>query len=141
MIRLSAHLSTLFPDVPELERPTAARSLGFTTVETWWPPADDRDAWVAAVSAASVRAVLVNADGGDLAAGERGFCTVAERHDEVVASVRDAMELARARAAARRSTSWPGGSTRPSPRRPSGPRRSTRCAPPPTRPCGWEGGW
>ena len=96
VIRLSAHLSTLFPDVPELERPTAARSLGFTAVETWWPPADDRDAWVAAVSAASVRAVLVNADGGDLAAGERGFCTVAERHDEVVASVRDAMELARA---------------------------------------------
>ena len=96
VIRLSAHLSTLFPDVPELERPTAARSLGFTSVETWWPPAGDRDAWVAAVSAASVRAVLVNADGGDLAAGERGFCTVAERHDEVVASVRDAMELARA---------------------------------------------
>jgi hydroxypyruvate isomerase len=96
VIRLSAHLSTLFPDVPELERPTAARSLGFTTVETWWPAAADRDAWVAAVSAASVRAVLVNADGGDLAAGERGFCTVAERHDEVVASVRDALELARA---------------------------------------------
>jgi len=43
-----------------------------------------------------VRAVLVNADGGDLAAGERGLCTVAERHDEVVASVRDAMGVARA---------------------------------------------
>ena len=96
MIRLSAHLSTLFPDVPELARPTAARSLGFTTIETWWPPAADRDAWVAAVSAASVRAVLVNADGGDLAAGERGFCTVAARLDEVVASVREAMDLARA---------------------------------------------
>jgi hydroxypyruvate isomerase len=96
VIRLSAHLSTLFPGVPELERPTAARSLGFTTVETWWPPAADRDAWVAAVTAASVRATLVNADGGDLAAGERGFCTVAARRDDVVASVRDAMEVARA---------------------------------------------
>lgn len=96
MIRLSAHVSTLFPDVPELERPTAARSLGFTTIETWWPPAQDRDAWVAAVTAASVRAVLVNADGGDLAAGERGYCTVAERRDDVVASVGEAMQVARA---------------------------------------------
>ena len=95
MIRLSAHLSTLFPDTPELGRPAVARSVGFASVETWWPPAADRDAWAAAVSAASVRAVLVNADGGDLVAGERGFCTVAERRDEVVASVRDAMELAR----------------------------------------------
>ena len=96
MIRLSAHLGTLFPDVTALGRPAAARSAGFAAVETWWPPADDRDAWVSAVAAASVRAVLVNADGGDLAAGERGFCTVAERRDEVVASVREAMELARA---------------------------------------------
>lgn len=96
MIRLSAHLGTLFPDTPALGRPATARSVGFAAVETWWPPAEDRDAWVAAVSAAGVRAVLVNADGGDLAAGERGFCTVAARHDEVVASVREAMEVARA---------------------------------------------
>lgn len=94
MIAWSAHLSTLFAEVPPLERPAAAAAAGFGAVETWWPPAAPAPDWVAAVNAAGVRAVLVNADGGDLAAGERGFCNIPGRADEAVRAVTAAMRLA-----------------------------------------------
>lgn len=90
----SAHLSTLFTEHPVLRRPAAAAAAGFTAVETWWPPAGDPDAWVEAVRAAGVRAVLVNADGGDLAAGERGFCNHPGRAGEVLDAVRAAVRVA-----------------------------------------------
>ena len=90
MIRLSAHLGTLFGELGPLDRPVAARACGFDEIEAWWPPAPVTADWIAAVRAAGVRAVLVNADGGDLAAGERGYCTVAGREEEVVAAVAEA---------------------------------------------------
>ena len=96
VIRFSAHLGTLFPELPPLERPAAAAAAGFGEVEAWWPPAPAADDWIAAVRAAGVRAVLVNADGGDLAAGERGFCNVPGREDEVLAAVRAAARVVRA---------------------------------------------
>lgn len=93
MIRLSAHLGTLFGELSPLERPAAARAAGFAEVEAWWPPAPDPGDWIAAVRGAGVRAVLVNADGGDLAAGERGYCNVPGREDEVIAAVHAAARL------------------------------------------------
>ena len=84
MITLSGHLGTLFGELAPLERPAAARDAGFTAVEAWWPPADDLGAWVDAVRDAGLRAVLVNADGGDLTAGERGYCNLPGRGDEAV---------------------------------------------------------
>ena len=96
MTRFSAHLGTLFGELAPLERPAAAREAGFAMVEAWWPPAPVADDWIAAVRAAGVRAVLVNADGGDLAAGERGFCNVPGREDEVLAAVREAARVVRA---------------------------------------------
>ena len=86
MIALSAHLGTLFQEFDPLDRPAAARDAGFAVVEAWWPPAPAPGRWAKAVRAAGVRAVMVNADGGDLAAGERGFCNLPERAGEVVAS-------------------------------------------------------
>ncbi|WP_217915314.1 TIM barrel protein [Miltoncostaea marina] len=86
MIALSAHLGTLFGELPPLARPAAACAAGFDAVEAWWPPADAPADWVAAVREAGARAVLVNADGGDLAAGERGYCNVPGRGDEAVAA-------------------------------------------------------
>lgn len=93
MTRLSAHLGTLFGELPPLERPAAARAAGFGEVEAWWPPADVTEEWIAAVRAAGVRAVLVNADGGDLAAGERGYCNVPGREDEAVAAAGEAARV------------------------------------------------
>ena len=90
MSRLSAHLGTLWPELGPLERPAAARAAGFTLVEAWWPVAPAPADWVAAVRAAGVRAALGNADGGDLAAGERGYCDVPGREEEVLDAVRAA---------------------------------------------------
>ena len=86
MIVLSAHLGTLFQERDPLDRPAAARDAGFAVVEAWWPPAPEPGRWPAAVREAGVRAVMVNADGGDLGAGERGFCNIPERAGDVVAS-------------------------------------------------------
>ncbi len=83
-MRWSAHLSTLFQDVPAKARPQAAAAAGFAYVETWWPPDPDPVSWAELVNAAGLRAACVNADGGDLAAGERGYCAVPERRDDVV---------------------------------------------------------
>jgi hydroxypyruvate isomerase len=94
VIRWSAHLSLLFTELPALERPAAARAAGFGCVESWWPPAGEPAAWAEAVRAEGLAVAALNADGGDIAAGERGFCTVAERDGETFAAVRAALRLA-----------------------------------------------
>lgn len=94
MIRWSAHLSMLFTEHPPLDRPAAAAAAGFALVESWWPPAEDLDAWVEAVRAAGVGVSCLNADGGDIAAGERGFCNLADRDDDTLTAVRAALALA-----------------------------------------------
>ena len=71
MIRFSGHVSMLFTDLPALDRPAAAKAAGFSVIESWWPVADDADAWVGAVEAAGVGVSCLNADGGDIAAGKR----------------------------------------------------------------------
>lgn len=96
MTVFSAHLGTLFQELPPPERPAAARAAGFTAVEAWWPVAPEPAEWIRATREAGVRAVLVNADGGDLAAGERGFCNVPGREDEVLVAVREACRVVRA---------------------------------------------
>lgn len=95
MTRLSAHVSMLFTDLPEVARPAAAAAAGFTHIESWWPPAPDADAWVEAVRSADVAVSCLNADGGDIAQGERGFCNLPSRKDDAVASVEAALDLAR----------------------------------------------
>ena len=94
-MRFSAHLGTLFPELSALARPAAARAAGFAMVEAWWPPAQIVQEWVDAVRAAELRAVLVNADGGDLPAGERGFCNVPGREEEVLAATHAAARVVR----------------------------------------------
>ncbi|MCC6830816.1 MAG: TIM barrel protein [Thermoleophilia bacterium] len=86
MTAWSAHLSTLFTELPPLERPAAAAARGFTLCETWWPPAPDPMDWARAVRRAGMRAAAVNADGGDLPAGERGYCNDPDRTGEAVAA-------------------------------------------------------
>lgn len=94
MIRWSAHLSMLFTDLVPLERPAAAAAAGFELIESWWPPADDVDAWVNAVHAAGVKVSCLNADCGDVIGGERGFCNLPEHDDRTFAAVRAALALA-----------------------------------------------
>jgi hydroxypyruvate isomerase len=94
VIRWSAHLSMLFTELPPLDRPAAARAAGFGVVESWWPVADDASAWVSAISEQGLEVACLNADGGDVPAGERGFCNLPGRHHDTLRAVRDALDLA-----------------------------------------------
>jgi hydroxypyruvate isomerase len=92
MERWSAHVSMLFTELPPLDRPAAARAAGFSSVETWWP--GDADAWADAVARAGVEVALVNADAGDIGAGERGFLNVPALRDRELRRIDAATRLA-----------------------------------------------
>lgn len=85
----------LFTELPPLERPAAAKEFGFALVESWWPVANDASAWVSAIEARGLGVACLNADGGDIAAGDRGFCNLPDRHEDTLRSVRDALALAK----------------------------------------------
>jgi hydroxypyruvate isomerase len=91
-VTFSAHVSYLWGDVPVLERPEVARRAGFALVESVWPGAEAAD-FATAVSDAGLELLLVNTDGGNLAAGERGFLNVPERRAESLAAIEAAIAL------------------------------------------------
>lgn len=84
----------LFTELPPVARPVAARAAGFEVVESWWPPAHDLAAWVHAVRDEGMDVACLNADGGDIAAGERGFCNLPHRHEDTLRAMRAALDLA-----------------------------------------------
>lgn len=97
----SAHLHTQFQDRPLLQRPAAARALGFETVDLWWPfdgpdPSDrEVDALAGALDAEGLQVASFNADGGDLPGGDRGFAcdpSAQERFNRAVASGLDVVQ-------------------------------------------------
>lgn len=100
-LRYLANCSILFPGLPLLERPAAARAAGFDAVEFWWPfptatPADPEvDAFVAAVRDAGVSLVGLNFAAGDMPAGDRGLASWPGREQEFLDSVDVAVGIAR----------------------------------------------
>ncbi len=85
----AANCSLLFTEVPLLERPTAARSAGFSAIEFWWPwpdqpvPGDaEVDRFVAAVRDAGVQLVGLNFFAGDLAGPDCGVVSVPDRSSQ-----------------------------------------------------------
>ncbi|WP_323098828.1 hydroxypyruvate isomerase family protein [Intrasporangium sp. YIM S08009] len=88
-LRYLANCSMLFTELPLLERPAAARTAGFDTIELWWPwpdqpvPADrDVDALVAAVQDAGVHLAGLNFFAGDLAGPDCGVLSVPSRSQQ-----------------------------------------------------------
>ncbi|MEO8081102.1 MAG: hydroxypyruvate isomerase [Caldimonas sp.] len=73
MPRFAANVSTLFTEVPFLERFERARSAGFRAVECQFPYAHDARQVKARLDDHGLEAVLINAPAGDLASGERGL--------------------------------------------------------------------
>ncbi|MGW0820347.1 TIM barrel protein [Streptomyces sp. NPDC002845] len=81
--RFSVNLSILFTELPLLERPAAARAVGFTAVELWWPwvgsPTPDRselDALKSAIEDAGVRLTGLNFYAGQLPGPDRGALSI-----------------------------------------------------------------
>jgi len=91
----------LFAEHDVLDRPAAAVAAGFAAIESWWPPDALVDEWAGRVLDAGVAVSCLNAWGGDLAAGERGFLNDGARRREAVAAVERALAVAR-RVGARR---------------------------------------
>ena len=67
------NLSMLWPDQPFGERFGRAARAGFRAVELWWPGEAPAAALPGLLSRWDLRLALLNFDGGDLAAGERGL--------------------------------------------------------------------
>jgi len=91
--------SILFPELPLLERPAAARAAGFDAVEFWWPfdrsvPTNEEVAdFVAVVRDAGVRLVGLNLPAGDMPAGDRGLVSWPGRAEEFRAGVDCAVSI------------------------------------------------
>jgi len=93
-VRFSANISTLFTEAPFLDRFALAARAGFSAVEFWWPT-DDLEAVRAAVRDAGVHVALLNFDGGDLPAGDRGLLSNPATHERFRENVPVALALAR----------------------------------------------
>lgn len=82
------NLSILFTELSLLERPAAARTVGFDAVEFWWPfaeavpPDRDVDTFVRALGDAGVRLVGLNFFAGDMPGGDRGTASWPARSSE-----------------------------------------------------------
>lgn len=93
--------SLALADVPVLERPARARSLGYDAVEFWWP-FDTQDPesgevaeFVDTVTRAGVETVLFNFPGGGPSVGDRGLLCVPGRQTEFVHAARTAIDIGR----------------------------------------------
>ncbi|HEV8016704.1 MAG TPA: 2-oxo-tetronate isomerase [Stellaceae bacterium] len=96
MPNFAANLSTLFTELPFLDRFAAARKAGFGAVEFQAPydfPATDI---AARAAAAGVPIVLFNAPMGNAKAGDRGFAAQPGREADFDASIATALDYARA---------------------------------------------
>jgi hydroxypyruvate isomerase len=93
-VRFSLNVSTLFAELPLLERFDAAAAAGFAAVESWWPDGVDLDAFVEAVRATGTELALLNFYGGNVAAGDRGVLSNLERAGEFRDNAPIALEVA-----------------------------------------------
>jgi 2-dehydrotetronate isomerase len=96
MPRFAANISTLFTELPFLERPVAAKAAGFKAVEFQSPYAVPAEELAARLERNGLSAVLFNAPMGDAAAGERGLAAQQGREAAFMASIETALAYARA---------------------------------------------
>jgi hydroxypyruvate isomerase len=94
--RFCVNVSLLFTELPLLERFEAARTAGFDAVEMHWHRDVDPAGVRAAISDASLQLALLNFDGGDTAAGDRGLAADPGRCAEFLDNIPVALDLAAA---------------------------------------------
>jgi len=84
MLRFCVNISTVFTELPLLERFAAARKAGFPAVEMQWPFEAGVDDLARAYERAGLEAfVLMSFPGGDRAKGDRGLGALPDRVDEL----------------------------------------------------------
>lgn len=94
MLKLSANISTLFTELPLLERPAAAAAAGFNAIEIQFPYAVAAADLAAAAKAADVECVLLNMPAGDLTNGELGLACLPGRQQQFADAVQLAIDYA-----------------------------------------------
>ena len=82
MIRLAANISTMFPQLPFLDRIDAAAAAGFRAVECQFPYAVAPDEIALRLQATGLSWVLFNGPPGDSTRGERGIASLPGRERE-----------------------------------------------------------
>ena len=95
MPKLAANLSTLFPEVPFLDRFAAAARAGFRYVEYQFPYEWNAGEVARRARDAGLQVVLHNLPAGDFARGERGIACLPGREREFRDSVQKAIAYAR----------------------------------------------
>ncbi|MFA8439542.1 hydroxypyruvate isomerase family protein [Pueribacillus sp. YX66] len=96
MLTFAPNLTTLFTDVPFLERFEKAKKAGFTHVEFQFPYAFSIDEIIEQLTQHELQTVLFNLPAGNWEKGDRGISIFPERRDEFKQSVITAMTYARA---------------------------------------------
>lgn len=96
MPKLAANLSTLFPEVPFLDRFGAATRAGFRYVEYQFPYAWPAEELARRARDAKAEIALHNLPAGDFAKGERGIACLPGREREFREGVERAIDYARA---------------------------------------------
>ncbi|MBM4420395.1 MAG: TIM barrel protein [Chloroflexi bacterium] len=92
-LRWAANLSTMYREIPFIERFATSREDGFAAVEFWWPRGEDLGKVVAAVKATGQKVVGLNLDAGDMAAGERGYWSDRTKREAARRALAEAIEL------------------------------------------------
>jgi hydroxypyruvate isomerase len=92
MIKLAANLSTLFTELPFLDRIDAAAHAGFRAVECQFPYSVEPEQIGARLAATGLEWVLLNAPPGRAESGERGIASLPGREQEFDAGIARAME-------------------------------------------------
>ncbi len=94
MPKFSANLTTMFTEVPFLERFEAAARCGFKAVEFLWPYAYDRQDLAKILKECRLKLALFNTAAGDAAAGELGHAALPGREKEAQEEIDTALEYA-----------------------------------------------
>ena len=94
MIRYSANLTMLFNEVPFFERFERAAAAGFRAVEFLFIHNVDQDLVARELERHGLDLVLFDPEGGDFAAGDRGYLCDPGRRDHLLKTIEDAVRTA-----------------------------------------------
>lgn len=94
MLKFAPNLSTMFTEVPFLERFEKAKQAGFQFVEFQFPYAHSSDEVKKQLDMHGLQTVLFNLPPGDWDKGDRGIAIFSDRQDEFKQSVKQALEYA-----------------------------------------------